>query len=48
MGCLLKSSVKLRSWEVNEVLLYVGWQETQNEDVWLVIMILEAFSYVSW
>ena len=48
VGCLLKSGVKLCSWEVNEVLHYVGWQVTQNEAVLLVSMILEAFSYVSW
>ena len=33
VGCLLKSGVKLCSWEVNEVLHYVGWQVTQNGDV---------------
>ena len=48
VGYLLKSGVKLCSWEVNEVLHYVGWQVTQNGDVWLVSMILEAFSYMSW
>ena len=48
VSCLLKSGVKLCSWEVNEVLHYVGWQVTQNEAVLLVSMILEAFSYVSW
>ena len=45
-------SLKIRcetvySWEVNEVLHYVGWQATQNGAVWLVSMILEAFSYMS-
>ena len=47
-GLSLESSMKLCSWEVNEVLHYVGWQVTQNEAVWLGSMILEAFSYVSW
>ena len=48
VGYLLKSDLKLCSWEVNEVLHYVGWQVTQNGDVWLVSMNLEAFSYMSW
>ena len=48
VGCLLKPGVKLCSWEVNEVLHSVGWQVTQNGDVWLVSMNLEAFSYMSW
>ena len=48
VGYLFKSGVKLCSWEVNEVLHYVGCQVTQNGAVWLVSMILEAFSYLSW
>ena len=28
VGCLLKSGVKMCTWEVNEVLHYVGWQVT--------------------
>ena len=48
VGCLLKTGVKLCSWDVNEVLHYVDWQVTQNGTVWLVSMILEAFSYMSW
>ena len=48
VGCPLKSGMKLCSWEVNEVFHYVGWQETQNGDVWLVSMILEVSSYMTW
>ena len=46
-GLALESSVKLCSWEVNEVLHYVGWQVPQNGDVWLMSMILAPFSYMS-
>ena len=47
-GLSLESGVKLCSWEVNEVLHYVGWQVPQNGDVLLMSMILAPFSYMSY